>query len=270
MEKVLITAPSPFSAPLASAHYPEYGLYIVRRGMAAPWEFNGWQAESLSWKKTCYIHGGLSGRGSQVRYRGRDAARFLSSISVNNFPRFRPGTAKHAIMCTEAGLIATHGVLQRIADDDFRLFASGPWAPYMFSKTELDVEQVIEDRFLFQVAGPKSLDVLEAATGDSLKDIAFLRYRDAKIAGCSVQVMRVGMAGTLAYELHGDMEQGPGIYDAVVQSGQPFGIERLGWQTYPVKSRRSRLSAGELDLLRCHRRRSGLCGPPGEGTLYPP
>jgi glycine cleavage system aminomethyltransferase T len=227
-------AKSPFNIPLASAHYPEFGLYVIRRSMPSPWEFNGWKPESLSWKRGCYIHGGLSGRGGQVRYQGRDAAAFLESICINNFTRFRPGTAKHAVMCTPKGLIAAHGVLQRMADDDFRLFASGPWAPYMHSKTGLEVEQTVEDRFLFQVAGPTSLQTLEAATGESLRDIGFLRFRDSQIGGKTVQVMRIGMAGTLAYELHGSSEDGPEIYDAVFQAGGPFGIERLGWQTYTV------------------------------------
>lgn len=42
------------------------------------------------------------------------------------------------------------------------------------------------------------------------------------------------MTGGLAYELHGPIEEGPAIYDAVYQAGQEFGIERLGWGTYLV------------------------------------
>lgn len=226
--------PSPFNVSAATPFYPEYGLYVLRNGTARPWEFNGWKPESLSWKKSCYIHGGLSGPGGQIVYRGPEAAKFLASICVNGFEKFRTGTAKHAVMCTGEGLIAGHGVLQRMANDEFRLFASGPWAPFMHSRTAYEVEQVPEDRYLFQVAGPTSLAVLEAATGESLRDIAFLRFRDATIAGHKVQVMRVGMAGTLAYELHGPTQEGPEVYDAVFEAGRPFEIERLGWRTYTV------------------------------------
>ncbi len=226
--------PSPFNVSAATPFYPDHGLYILRNGTARPWEFSGWQRESLSWKNGCYIHGGLSGPGGQVVYRGREAARFLASICVNGFEKFRAGTAKHAVMCTRDGLIAGHGVLQRMAENEFRLFASGPWAPFMHSRTSFDVEQVPEDRYLFQVAGPTSLAALEAATGEDLTDIAFLRFRDSTIAGHKVQIMRVGMAGTLAYELHGPTEEGPEVYDAVFEAGRPFGVERLGWRTYTV------------------------------------
>ena len=42
------------------------------------------------------------------------------------------------------------------------------------------------------------------------------------------------MSGKLAYELHGPIEDGPKIYDAVYRAGREFGIERLGWGTYLV------------------------------------
>ena len=42
------------------------------------------------------------------------------------------------------------------------------------------------------------------------------------------------MTGNLAYELHGPIEEGPAIYEAVYRAGLELGIERLGWGTYLV------------------------------------
>ena len=126
------------------------------------------------------------------------------------------------------------GCIQRLERDAFCLFVAGTWTLFQHASTKLDVEQVFLDRYLFQVAGPTALATLEAATGESLRDIAFLRYRNVTIAGRTVQILRVGMAGTLGYELHGAFAEGPEVYDAVVRAGQPFGIERLGWRTFQV------------------------------------
>lgn len=224
---------SPFSQPPAVPYYPEFALYLAGYGAIRQWEFNGWKAESLSWKKTCYIHGGLSGP-VQFLYTGGEAEAFLSHVFVNNFSKFRTGTAKHAIACAESGLIAAHGVLQRLADDQFRLIGAGPWTLYQHSLGQFEVEQEVQDRFWFQIAGPTALEALEAATGEDLRDIAFLRFREIQVAGRRVQIMRVGMAGTLAYELHGPAEFGAEIYDVIFQAGKRFGMERLGWQTFPV------------------------------------
>ncbi|MDE1150811.1 MAG: hypothetical protein PW843_30035 [Azospirillaceae bacterium] len=226
-------APSPFTAPSAIPYYPGYNLHFVGDGALRQWEFNGWKAESLSWKKTCYIHGGLSGVGETI-YEGPEAESFLSRIFVNSFKTFKIGAAKHAIACDENGLITAHGVLQRLANDRFCLFGAGPWPAYQHGLTRLDVRQEKLNNYFFQVARPTALQTLEAVTGESLRDIAFLRFRQTAINGHPVQIMRVGMAGTLAYELHGPLDQGPEIFDAVVRAGEPFGIERLGWQTFPV------------------------------------
>ena len=228
-----MTAPSPFAAQTAVPFYPEYPLFNAGGGAPRQWEFNGWKPESMSWKRSCYIHGGLSGP-AQFLYEGPDAEKFLSSICVNSFADFKVGTAKHAIMCTEAGYIAGHGVLQKIADERFRLFVAGPWSRYQHSKTDLDVSETVEDNYLFQIAGPTSLQTLEKVCGEDLGDIKWLRYRQIRIAGRPVQIMRMGMAGTIAYELHGPVEDGQTVYQAVYEAGVEFGIERLGWLTYPV------------------------------------
>lgn len=225
--------PSPFTQPAAIPFYPQYGLFSLGGGVIRQWEYNGWKPESLSWKRSCYIHAGLSGMG-HITYRGPDAEAFIARTFVNNASKFRPGTAKHAIACDERGLITGHGVLQRLSAEEFRLYVAGPWAPYAFSQFDGDVEQEIRREFLFQIAGPTSLATLQAAAGEDLTDIAFLRYRDVTISGHRLQIMRVGMAGTLAFELHGPFELGPEIYDAVVRAGAPHGIERLGWRTFQV------------------------------------
>ncbi|MEZ5897127.1 MAG: hypothetical protein R3C51_12090 [Parvularculaceae bacterium] len=224
---------SPFAQPEALPFYEDSRIYNLGGGTPRPYEFNGWKPESLSWKRSCYIHAGLSGPG-QFIYEGPEAADFLSSICVNSFAKFRAGTAKHAIMCTEEGLIAGHGVLQRLEEERFRLFVAGPWSRYMLSKSKFDVRETVENNFLFQVAGPASLAILESLSGENLSDIRFLRYRNIRIDGREVQIMRMGMAGTLAYELHGELEDGPAVYDAVYEAGRIHGIERLGWMTYGV------------------------------------
>jgi glycine cleavage system aminomethyltransferase T len=225
--------PSPFAAPSPVPFLADQPLFHLDGSTVRQWEFAGFKPETLSWKKTCYIHGGLSMPG-QIVYRGPDATRFMAGVFVNGFDRFGVGRAKHGVACDENGLIAGHGVIQRTAPDEYHVYVAGTWTLYAHANTNLDVEQVLLDRFLFQVAGPTAIDTLEAAAGESLRDIGFLRYRQVNIAGHSVQIMRLGMAGTLAYELHGPTAIGPEVFEAVYRAGQPFGIERLGWKNFPV------------------------------------
>src|SRR5215471_19823601 len=114
---------STFTAPLATPFYDDHVLYQATGGRAGvpairAWEFNGWRAESMSWKNACYIHAGLSSTGPQS-FKGPDAERFLKSLCINSFAKYPVGSMKHAVMCDERGLIAAHGILERKAEDEF-------------------------------------------------------------------------------------------------------------------------------------------------------
>jgi glycine cleavage system aminomethyltransferase T len=188
----------------------------------------------MSWKTGCYIHGGLSN--TQTVFRGPDVKEFFSSIAVNSFETFEVGSMKHSIYCTDEGLITAHAILQRNGDEEYRYFAGQPWPHYQLVRAggRFRVEMEPSPAYLFQIAGPTSLDVLERVTDESLRDIGFLRFRDAKIGDKTVEVGRIGMSGNLAYELRGPLDEGPEMYDAVFRAGKDLGIARLGWGTYLV------------------------------------
>ena len=229
---------SSFSAELPHPFYGDHVLYHANtKGLAVTpvraWEFNGWRTEALSWHKSCYIHAGLSGVGP-VSIKGPQALEYLQGLCINSFARFPVGSMKHAVMCNEAGLIAAHGIIERLAEDHFLSFAGGPPGPTAGAVEGFDVDIEVTSGYLFQIAGPTSLQVLEKVTGESLADLKFLRFRQTSIEGYPCEVARLGMTGGLAYELHGPMSDAPAVYDAVYRAGQEFGIERLGWGSYLV------------------------------------
>jgi vanillate/3-O-methylgallate O-demethylase len=225
---------SPFADLRGLPYYDEPSLHMNLVGQLWAWEFEGWKPESMSWKEGCYIHGGLSRQ--QTIFRGPDVKEFFSSIVVNSLETFEVGSMKHGIYCNEDGLLTAHAILQRNDEHEYRFYAGHPWPHYQLLASEgrFRVEMEPSPWYLFQIAGPTSLETLERATGESLRDIAFLRFRDAKIGGKTVEVARIGMSGNLAYELRGPLEDGPEIYDAVFRAGQGLGIQRLGWRTYLV------------------------------------
>jgi glycine cleavage system aminomethyltransferase T len=225
---------SPFADLRGLPYYDEPSLYLNVGNRLYGYEFRGWKPESMSWKTGCYIHTGLSN--SQTNFVGPDVAEFFSSIAVNSFATFEIGSMKHSIYCNDDGLICAHAILQRNDEHEYRLFATPPWPHYQLvaSAGRFRVEMRPTPAYLTQVAGPTSLETLERATGEDLRDIGFLRFRQAKIAGRIVEIGRIGMSGNLAYEIRGPLEEGAEIYDAVFRAGQDLGIQRLGWRTYLV------------------------------------
>jgi glycine cleavage system aminomethyltransferase T len=229
---------SAFPVPRPHPVYADHVLYHAYDwGTTLPsvraWEFNGWQAESTSWVDGCYLHAGLS-RTGPVSIKGPGAAEWLQSLVINSFAKFPVGSMKHAVMCNDEGLIVAHGIVERKADDELESFAGGPPGRITPGDVPDDVRISRLDHYLFQIAGPTSLEVLEKVTGDNLRDVDFLRFRDTMIDGTTTEIGRIGMTGNLAYELHGPMDDAPAIYEAIYQAGNDLGLQRLGWGTYLV------------------------------------
>ncbi len=216
----------------------DVGVYEVGNGgVLVPFEYSGWKDEALSWKQTCYLHGGLN---PTLTYRlsGPDALQLLSDVSVNSLKKFEIGASKHLVMCNDRGHIMSHGMCLRTGEQDFITYWLAPYLPYFVESSNYSYDVVGEDVtgsvFLFQVAGPRSLEVLENATREDLHDIRFLRHRPSQIVGAAadgsdakVNILRVGMAGTLAYEVHGTIEDARTVYEAILAAGEPFAIRRL-------------------------------------------
>ena len=200
------------------------GYYNVRFGEP---EYTDWMDESMSWKQTCYI-----GDWSflwQRWFRGHDALKLFSDISVNSFAKFEIGQSKHAIHCNNAGKIIHEGILSRFGEQEFLLFGRGCfWADYRLRHGSYDATSEADDWFVYQVSGPKSLPLMEKLLGESLRDVGFMRFRKIRLAGHDIYALRQGMAGEIGFELQGPRAWGPAIYDAVYTAGREFGIRRMG------------------------------------------
>jgi glycine cleavage system aminomethyltransferase T len=126
------------------------------------------------------------------------------------------------------------GVIIRTADDEFITYWLQPYIAYALQKGSYDApgEDITGRVFLFQVAGPRSLEALERASGDDLHDIKFMHHRTSRISGIEVRILRMGMAGTLAYEVHGAIEGAQDVYRAIFSAGKEYGMRKLGQVAY--------------------------------------
>lgn len=205
--------------------YPGVGLHAL--------EYSGYRKEVLASKESAYL--GCSLNSSPVYdVSGPDAAKFLSSICVNDFTKMKVGKIRHAIICNDKGLMLTDGVVMKIAEDTFRTYWLEPVIGYYVSISDMNIvgKDIFRQEFFFQIAGPRSLEILEKAANTSLRHIDFATHAVTKIEGVDVRILRLGMAGTLAYEFHGEMKDADKVYQAVWEAGQEFGIKKLGQVAY--------------------------------------
>ena len=216
--------------------YPDVPLYTKKHEDMFIWEADPWIDCTKSYAETCYIHAGISG--NQLTIEGPDAEKLLNRISINDCTKWPIGKCKHLVQLSEDGYVVNHGLYTKDSETRFRSFACTPTEVFAALETgEYDCTATMSDPFIFQISGPLSLTVIEKVIGQNLHDVRFLETRKVKVPGIDsddIEICRIGMSGTLAYELRGPKELGPVIYDLVYEAGKPLGMKRLGWRTYTV------------------------------------
>ncbi len=53
-----------------------------------------------------------------------------------------------------------------------------------------------------------------------------------KIDGKDMRVIRLGMSGNLAYEVHGPIQEFDAVYRKIWEAGRSFGAKKLGFRAY--------------------------------------
>jgi len=191
-------------------------------------EYTDWLDESMSWKETCSL-----GDWSflwQHRFTGPDALRLIADFSVNTTEQWAIGQSKHAIHPNRDGKVIHEGIITKFADEDFMVHGRGGfWLNHQLAQGGYDATCTQEDWFIYQIAGPSSLAILDSVTDTApLRDTAFMRVSQVQIAGHPVWALRQGMSGEVGFELQGPREWGEEIHDLLMAAGRPFGIRRIG------------------------------------------
>lgn len=210
-------------------------LFQQAPGMLVPFQYGGVERESVCYRDTAWIGTALMTSPIYDIY-GPDAAKFLQSVTINKYEKMNMHGLRHAVMCNDKGQILTDGVVIKVGENRFRTYWLNPVISYYVSVSEMDVhgEDMTGKEYFIQVAGEKSLEILENAFGRDLHDIKFAKHRPEMMGDKKVEVVRLGMSGNLAYELHGPMEDYAEVYGKVWSSGEKYGAKKQGMMTYSL------------------------------------
>lgn len=214
------------------------------------WQYGEWIDEASAVHHTAFL--GDWSAISKVRIQGADAMRFLQHLGVADLTNFAVGRLRHFVMTNENGHVATEGVLGRLDENDYYYTAGGgEWILYQLTQGSWDAtaELVTPDYFIFELQGPKSLEILEASTGTSMRHLEFNHWCSATIAGAKVRVLRTGITGELGYELHGSTVSGADVWEAVIEHGRPLGLAPLGMRCQVLSHIESGIATAGFDYI---------------------
>jgi len=177
--------------------------------------------------------------------RGRDAAALIDRVITRDASTLAVGQVWYTPWCDEQGKVIDDGTVTRVGDQQFRLTAADPslrWLRENAAGLSVELEDVSDRVAALALQGPTSGRLLDAATGGAVATLKYFRMTRATIAGVAVEISRTGYTGDLGYEIWMPWERAIAVWDALVDSGRPFGIHPAGMLALDV----ARIEAGLL------------------------
>ncbi|WP_170763768.1 GcvT family protein [Ruegeria lacuscaerulensis] len=168
--------------------------------------------------------------------KGLGAEDWLNAVFANTMPK-AVGRSCLTPLISKRGGIAGDFTVTRVAEDEFWIIGSGLAERYhkrFFKQVPLPEGTTFESRTEavcgFNVAGPKSREILQRLTNASLatEDFPFMRSARFELAGIEALALRVSFTGDLGWELHCATEDQTRLYDVLIEAGKEFGAGPVG------------------------------------------
>ena len=167
---------------------------------------------------------------------GPGAEDWLNAVLANRMPRRVGGSCLTPMIGTRGG-IAGDFTVTRLADEEFLVIGSGSAERFhqrYFRQVPMPHGTTFESKTEaicgFNVAGPKSRDLLQRLTETSLAtaDFPFMHSRRITIAGVEAVALRVSFTGDLGWELHCAAQDQAKLYGALLSAGRDMGAGPVG------------------------------------------
>ncbi len=178
---------------------------------------------------------------------GPDALELLERVFTRKISGLKQWRARYAIACTPQGKILMDGVLIKLDDDRYwYVQANGEFQSWLLAHSAgLDVRVHDPKSWVLQIQGPKSLEILDAATEGNLPDdFNYFHAKMFNFGGQDLLVTRTGWTGEMGFEVYSTPETDHlALWDHLIEHGQPFGMISGSLESMGIR----RIEAGILD-----------------------
>jgi aminomethyltransferase len=176
---------------------------------------------------------------------GADAARLLDRVVTRNVAKAKVGQVLYTPWCDAEGKQIDDGTISRLDERTFRMTAADPsirWLHLNAAGLEVEIADVSERTAALSLQGPNSRAILQIAAQTDLGALKYFHLTTANVRGIPVTISRTGYTGDLGYEVWVDAAQAVPLWDALIDTGSPYGITPAGMLALDV----ARIEAGLL------------------------
>ena len=167
--------------------------------------------------------------------KGPRALEFLQRVTSNDVSKLQPGKAQYSCFVNENGGIVDDFILYLFEPEKYLLVVNAAniekdWAwCQKYNTMGAELENASAHMAQLAIQGPKAAEMLQQLTAEELSAIPYYSFITGTIAGEeNVIISNTGYTGAGGFELYFYPEQGRKIWDALFQTGEPYGIKAIG------------------------------------------
>jgi glycine cleavage system T protein (aminomethyltransferase) len=163
---------------------------------------------------------------------GPGAADFLNRCLTNDLAKIAPGQAQYTLLCNDDGGVIDDLIAYLRSPEEVVLIPNAANCAEVVTRlaaaapAEVTVANRHRDFAILAVQGTHSDEVLTAAGLPTGHD--YMSFVEVDFAGSQILVCRTGYTGERGYELVVPVAAALPVWDAVVEAGEPYGLQPAG------------------------------------------
>jgi aminomethyltransferase len=212
------------------------GRLIDFGGWELPVQYSGLMDEHLTCRTACGLFD-VSHMG-EVHVEGPDAESFLNELVSNNVSAIFVGQAQYSVMCNDEGGIVDDLIIYRRAPDRFLVVINASntekdvaWMEGILKRRtwNLKFENVSAHYSQIALQGRHAEAILQKLTETPLHDIKNYWFKEGMVLHHIPAILaRTGYTGEDGFEIYVPWKEGPAVWRALLEAGQPYGIKPCG------------------------------------------
>lgn len=218
--------------PLYDCHLEAGAKMVPFSGWTMPVQYSGLMEEHRAVRTAAGLFD-VSHMG-EVRVTGPGALDYLQGITPNNVAKLAPGRAHYSALLTPEATYIDDLLIYQMAENDYLVVINAGNIDKDFEHMaaqphpDCTVENHSDRWAQLALQGPKAPAILARHTDTDLEAIRYYRFVEGQVDGIDCIISRTGYTGEDGFELYCAPDDAPGLWDKLLESGQPDGLIPAG------------------------------------------
>jgi aminomethyltransferase len=221
------------TTPLYEKHVELKGKVIDFGGWALPVEYSGIIPEHEAVRNQAGLFD-VSHMG-EITVKGEDAEKYLQMVVTNDISVLNDNQIAYTPMCYQDGGVVDDLLVYKYSNTDYLLVVNASNTQKDFewllsqSFGNVDIKNVSDEYAQLALQGPEAQNILQKLTSVDLNLIEFYHFLgDVNVGEFKTIVSRTGYTGEDGFELYFKAEDGPKMWDLILETGKEYGLLPAG------------------------------------------